>query len=589
MCGIAGILHSGATDFGVQRELVSEMTHRLAHRGPDGFGLWQAEFAAGSESATTITLGHRRLAILDLTEAGAQPMTSACGRWTIAFNGEIFNYLELRRELGWPDGSFRTATDTEVLLECCAAWGIERTLPRLIGMFAFALWDSCEGELWLARDRVGEKPLVYFRTDKMLAFASEIKALAKFHRSVLDPHAVEFYLALGYVPAPSAIFKQTAKLAPGHWARWKRGSLEVRRWWFPETAQTNKNGFDSADEMRGLIGDAVRLRLRSEVPIAMSLSGGIDSSVVASELIRNDAALHAFTVVFEGDGTDLPYARYVADQLGLRHEVIRAKPQTAAQSFDAMIRAYDEPFADSSAIPSLALALALKGRYKVVLNGDGGDEAFAGYPHYEFIATKQVLKRAAAAVGICDGSGPGVYIQSKTTFREDERRQLMNGHSRPQALASLLSSDEFLRAQPAGALKRALWTDRHLYLSNDLTYKTDVALSAAGIEGRSPLLDHRILERAQGIVPSALVRGREKKLLLRRAYRHRLPAQILDRPKHGFGSPVNTWLNGPLRDVVRESLPCPLLRAAAQSGARGQRLWTLLVFARWAQNWGAQW
>lgn len=574
----------------MQRERVSAMTERLAHRGPDGIGLWQADFAAGTAAASAVTFGHRRLAILDSTDAGMQPMTSSCGRWTIVFNGEIFNYLELRKELDCCCRRFRSATDTEVLLECCAAWGMEQTLPLLIGMFAFALWDSLEGELLLARDRVGEKPLVYFRRNDTLAFASEMKALANFHGGLLDPDAVDAYLALGYVPAPLGIFKNTAKLLPGHWAKWRRGSFEVRRWWFPEAAGSVQSGFDSHQDLRELIGDAVRLRLRADVPTALSLSGGIDSSVVASELVRERAAPDAFTVVFDDDETDLPYARAVARRIGLVHEVIRTESQTGAQALDTAVRVYDEPFADSSAIPSLALARALQGRYKVVLNGDGGDEAFAGYPHYEFIAAKQLIKSAAAAAGFCDGSGPlGVYVQSKTTFKQTERRRLLNGHGVTQDLEGLLNRDQFLRARPRGALRRALWIDRHLHLPNDLTHKTDIALSSAGIEGRAPLLDHRILERAQGIKPSNLVKGRAKKVLLRRAYRDALPASVLSRSKHGFGAPVDTWLAGPLQELVRESLPCALLGSGAQSGAHGQRLWTLLTFARWAQAWGARW
>jgi asparagine synthase (glutamine-hydrolysing) len=236
------------------------------------------------------------------------------------------------------------------------------------------------------------------------------------------------------------------------------------------------------------------------------------------------------------------------------------------------------------------LAQTLRGRYKVVLNGDGGDEAFGGYRHYEHIGLKQILKQAAAATGWVDGTGPaGVYVASKATFPERDRNRLLNGHGAPDRLPRLLSADEFLRVSPRGALKQAMWSDRHLYLANNLAYKMDIALGSCGLEGRAPLLDHRILEWAQGLPDRELVRGRQKKVLLREAYRGDLPREVASRPKHGFGAPIQTWLDGPLRELVRESLPCPLFDAACQRGLRGQRLWTLLVFAGWARQWSAGW
>jgi asparagine synthase (glutamine-hydrolysing) len=289
-------------------------------------------------------------------------------------------------------------------------------------------------------------------------------------------------------------------------------------------------------------------------------------------------------VVFDGDETDLPYARRMARALGLRHEVLESR----AQPLDGT--EYDEPFADSSAVAALALARTLAGRYKVVLNGDGGDEAFGGYRHYEFIGVKQTLKRAAAAAGLVDGRGSGgVYVCSKATFRASERRGLLNGHAAAGTLPGLLSADEFLRNSPRGILKQAMWSDRHLYLANNLAYKMDIALGACGLEGRAPLLDHRILEWAQGLSTRELVHGREKKVLLREAYRDQLPSEVSSRPKHGFGAPIEAWLEGPLRAHVRESLPCPLLDAAGQRNLRGQRLWTVLAFSEWARQWGATW
>jgi asparagine synthase (glutamine-hydrolysing) len=586
MCGITGIVGNPET-----LAVVRYMTAAVRHRGPDGEGYAFIPPPPGLPRQPGIALGHRRLAVLDLSQAGAQPMRSRDGRFTIALNGEIFNYRELRAELGGP---FRSATDTEVLLEACAAWGVEKTLDRANGMFAFALWDESGQELTLARDRTGEKPLVYFWDEarSTFAFASELKALARLHSSLLDPVAVDAYLALGYVPAPLAIFRNCRKLPPGHLLRYRAGHVEIRRWWFPERViPPSPRSTGVEEELRELTADAVRLRLCADVPVALSLSGGVDSSVLAAECRAQTDSLDAFTVAFDGDQTDLPHARAVARHLNLRHHVIEIPSQGAAQQLDLAAAHYDEPFADSSALPCLALASALAGSYKVVLNGDGGDEAFAGYRHYEYVAAKQFLKNAAAAAGLVDGEGAvAVYVQSKTTFRLRERARLLAAHASGETFAELLASDGYLQtAPPAGALRRALWSDRHLHLANGLTYKMDIALGAFGMEGRAPFLDHRILEWAQGLEPKDLVRGREKKVLLRRAYREALPASVLARPKHGFGAPVATWLMGPLKETLAETLPCPLLDAASQRNLSGQRLWTLLTFARWAQKWGARW
>src|SRR5579863_2454335 len=577
MCAIAGVI--GRAD---GPELVRGMIAAQRHRGPDDEGVFVQP---------GIALGHRRLAILDLSEAGRQPMTSRDGRWTMVLNGEIFNYREIGAMLGQP---FRTATDTEVLLEACAAWGIEKTLQRAVGMFAFGLWDAHTRELTLARDRMGEKPLVYFEDRHTMAFASELKALEPLHGRRLEAEAVDTYLALGYVPAPLAIFHQCHKLPPGHLLRFRDGRLSVTRWWFPEDAprakEKSREEFIAA--LRERLADAVRLRLRADVPIALYLSGGVDSSVIAAECVLQGARPEAFTVRFDGDEIDLPYARQVAQGLELPHHVLDARAGQMALEFERLLWHYDEPFADSSALPCFALARAIGGRYKVVMNGGGGDEALGGYRHYEHIAAKQALKAAAAAAGLCDGAGAGkagVYVQSKAVFRAAHRQRLLNGHSRGNALDALLAASPFRAAEGGSALERALWTDRHLHLANGLTYKMDTALGAFGIEGRAPFLDHRLLEWTQSLPAQELVRGSEKKILLRAAYAGQLPSSVLNRPKHGFGAPVDRWLRGPLRDVVAEALPCPLLEREGQDHWTGQRLWTLLTFSKWARQWRATW
>ncbi len=553
MCGIAGA-------FGEFGELtVARMRDALGHRGPDASGI----FVDGD-----LALGHRRLAILDVTDAGRQPMGSHDGRFVLALNGEIFNYIELRAEIG---GEFRTATDTEVLVEACAKWGVEKTLERLIGMFAFALWDRRERELTLARDAMGEKPLVYLEDRRGIAFASEMKALAPLCDRSIDPQALDAYLALGHVPAPLGIFRGTRKLPAGCWLQFSNGASTLGRW-KPRPAPAPRH-------LRETVRDAVRLRLRSDVPLALLLSGGVDSSVIAAECVELGANPAAFTAAFDGDEADSKFARMVALQLGLRHEILHV----AAPGPDTIFEHYDEPFADSSAVGALALARSIGAEYKVVLNGDGGDEAFAGYRHYEHIALKQAAKRAAAAVGLIDGQASGVYLASRATFRAVERRHLLNGHWSGTAL------DRFCPADGARALHRAMAIDRALELANRLTYKMDIALGAAGKEGRAPFLDHRVMDWSSGADARELVRGREKKIALRAAYRGALPDPVLDRPKLGFGAPIRAWLDGPWRDFVADLVPCAWLDHESQRGLRGQRLWTVAALAAWARRWRASW
>jgi asparagine synthase (glutamine-hydrolysing) len=572
MCGIAGVIGDRRA-----ADLVRGMIEVQHHRGPDGQGMFAGD---------GIALGHNRLAILDLTDAGAQPMTSADGRWTIVLNGEIFNYVELRRELGGP---FQSGTDTEVLLRACIEWGVEITLSRSIGMFAFALWDAQERELMLVRDRVGEKPLVYFEDGLVFAFASEMKALAALHDRRLDPRAMDVYLALGYIPAPLAIFRGCRKLEPGHLLRFKNNRVDIRRWWNPELAAPGVERIRTAriERLRSLVTDAVRLRLRADVPVAIFLSGGVDSSIIAAECSRQGSQLQAFTADFGEGHPDLTHAVRVARHLGLHHEVLRIEAAEAASGFRELLWHYDEPFADSSAIPSFALARVLKGRYKVVLDGDGGDEAFGGYRHYEHIAIKQTLKAAAASAGLTDGE-TNVYVESKTTFREHERARLLNGNFSGNSLSPLLRREGYL-APPGAALKRAMWSDRHLYLPNNLTYKMDIALAGNAMEGRAPFLDHRLLEWTQSLPANELVHGREKKVLLRAAYALDLPPDVLNRPKQGFGAPIAAWLDGPLRELAQDVFPCPLLERSRQQDLHGQKLWTMVAFAAWAREWRASW
>lgn len=596
MCGIMGII---GLDGLRSRACIAAMARRLAHRGPDDFGIFIGDRAE-------VALAHHRLSILDLSANGRQPMLIDDGRFTITFNGEIYNYCELREELIGQGFHFVTSSDTEVLLKGYQAWG-EQVLDRLVGMFAFAVWDAREQSLFLARDRVGKKPLVYVASQDVFAFASELKAVLEVPgcSTRLDPDAVDAYLVLGYVPAPLTIFQGIRKLQPGHSLKWRKGKTVLRRYWCPETACSGGAVHeDPLEAFQQLFRESVRLRLRSDVPVGLFLSGGIDSSAIAAECAALGHPVDAFTVVFEHDTIDLPHAVEVAGQLGLRHEVVRTSARDVMDDLVIIHRAYDEPFADSSNIPCYAVARHTQGRFKVILTGDGGDEAFAGYPHYEFAGLKQTAKRWAAAIGLKDGDFRNrwdTYFKSKALFNGVQRAQLLQQPPSRSDFSTFVDSDPFLNAAiPPDTLHLALWADRHVCLPNDLLYKMDIALMAHGIEGRSPFLDHRLLEWSQRLAKSQLVKGRSKKRLLRAAYAGRLSPSVLNRRKHGFGSPVTAWLRGPLNRLLADHLPTPLLCIEPQKALierfrarptahRGNRLWTLLAFSMWAKQWSATW
>ena len=599
MCGVAGFI-CGARGMGGGAEtstgIVESMVRRLLPRGPDAHAVHRAGRAV---------LGHTRLAVIDL-EGGAQPFSSSDGRYTIVFAGEIYNYVELRAELASGGVQFRTRSDTEVLLAAYIAWG-ERALSRFVGPFAFAIWDAVEERLFLARDRLGVRPLIWLESHGGFAFASELDALVQGATLPvrLDPEAVALYWMLGYIPAPYCVLRGPQKLLPGHFLVLEGDGLRVERYWYPERAQNllPADRRERLGQLRELFRDAVRLRLRSDVPVALFLSGGVDSASVTAEVAEVDASTRALAVVFDGDTVDLPYAEECARQLGVPLDVTHVARQVT-EAFDRVVAAFDEPFADSSSLPTWLLGRTARGVAKVVLTGDGGDELFAGYPHYVHIASKQWLKRLACSLGLRDGdarSPVAVYLASKALFRVHEARSLLGEQSRPDALRRWIDRQPFLRDTEAlSPLRRALWIDRHLQLADGYLVKVDIALSEQGIESRSPFLDHRLVEWANELPEADLVRGREKKIILRDAFRGRLSERVLDRAKHGFGAPVARWLSGELEERWRAALPCELLDEVAQrrviaaferkpDARNAQRLWMLFVFASWARLRGARW
>jgi asparagine synthase (glutamine-hydrolysing) len=594
MCGIAGLINN-FNDPNL-RTTIDRMTESLAHRGPDGVGIFIDK---------NVALGHRRLSIIDLA-SGDQPMYSADKRYTIVFNGEIYNYIELREELEKNGDVFFTRSDTEVLLNGYIKWGT-RCLDKFVGMFAFAIWDSLDRVLFCARDRLGKKPFLYFCAGTTFAFASELKALLHVPgcKPILCPESVDLYLALGYIPSPNAIFKNVNKLPAGHFLEYRDHKISVQRYWYPEDSLDKGNNelIQPKEEFERLFRDAVRLRLRSDVPMGIFLSGGIDSSAIAVELARLGIGnISALTVCFDHDETDLPFAIEIAKKSGLKVEVIKVGSDVVNE-FEAICRAYDEPFSDTANVPAYFISREAAKYCKVVITGDGGDEVFGGYTHYEHAGMKHWIKRIACFCKAKDGDFADfyqVYLQSKSLFSQRERGHLLGDRDKPEAVSEYINRHAYLHSfKEHSLLKKMMIADRHIQLPDAYLHKIDMAMGAFGIEGRCPYLDHRLVEWASYLTPGQLVVGRQKKVLFRSILQETLPRSILERRKMGFGSPIEKWLKGPMREMVLQYLPCPLLQPEMQVSTikkflggksdEARRLWLLLAFSIWAKQYNASW
>lgn len=576
MCGIAGRLNflSGAP---VSSAVIQRMCDLIAHRGPDGDGtLVQRE----------IGLGHRRLAIIDLSPAGRQPMISTDERFWITFNGEIYNFQELVAQLSAAGRRFRTRTDTEVILAAYAEYGPD-CLARLRGMFAFAIWDAHEKTLFIARDRLGKKPLHYFVDRDGIVFASEPKAFLAdpaFHAEP-DLEAISAYLSYQYVPSPLSAFKGVQKLPPAHYLLVRDGRLTIHRYW--KLSYANKREISEAEASEELVArlrEAVKLRMISDVPLGAFLSGGIDSSAVVALMAEcSSGPVKTFSIGFnEKDYDELPFARAVARRYGTDHHEFVVSPR-ATEIFPKLVWHYNEPYADESAIPTYYLSELTRQHVTVALNGDGGDESFAGYNRYlENRAAacytrlpERVRRILSAAGGTIPGGADGRIAKGRDWLTRMAEPRTRRYARRVMQFGPLLKAEictpEFRQATADrdGAdlivdalrqsdardfLEAALDADVAHYLPDCLLVKVDIATMAHGLEGRSPLLDHEFMEFAASLPRSLKLRGREKKYIFRRAVRHLLPAEILDRPKMGFGVPLEHWFRHELRDMAYDLL-----------------------------------
>ncbi|UZK70215.1 amidotransferase 1, exosortase A system-associated [Sphingomonas sp. S1-29] len=620
MCGIAGLFYPG-TPKPVEPARIAAMTDALAHRGPDGSGIW---------TAPGVGFGHRRLSIIDLA-GGRQPMATDDGEITVTYNGEIYNFADVRAELEAKGAHFRTAGDTEVLLHGWRAWGPD-LLDRLNGMFAFALHDSRRQCLFLARDRMGVKPLHYVElADGALAFASELKGLLAHPllRRELDVRAIEDFMGLGYVPDDACLIAGVKKLPAGHFLLVERGQPvpQPRKWWDVDFSQRAKGSTrDLQAELTDHLRAAVQSRMVADVPLGAFLSGGVDSSAVVALMAEaSPRAVQTCTIGFDEAGHDeRAHAQTIADRFATDHRV-RTVASDDFALIDTLVAAFDEPFADASALATYRVCELARERVTVALSGDGADEAMAGYRRYRFHAAEErvrgllpaALRRGAGALGaiypkadwaprplrakttllaLAD-DGPTAYAKSVGVTLPAIREGLYNAATR-RALGGHRAETRYIetiRAAPGrDGLDAAQYADFKHWLPGDILTKVDRTSMAVSLEAREPLLDHRLIEFAATLPASLRVRGGEGKWLMKKAMEPYLPRDILYRPKMGFVTPISAWFRGPLADdaanLARSAVlatwfePAAIERLASEHKAgraeHGRTLWQLLMLEK---------
>jgi asparagine synthase (glutamine-hydrolysing) len=589
MCGIAGIVALGAAQPpGVLGARALAMATCLEHRGPDDEGVW-------ASADGTVALSHRRLSIVDLSPLGHNPMARDNGRLWITFNGEIYNFLELRRELESAGHQFRSRTDTEVILAAYDQWGLD-SINRFAGMFAFALWDSVRERLWVARDRVGKKPLYYSEHGGVLQFASELKSIVanpEFPREI-DRESVRLFLRYGYVPSPRTIYTRVRKLPPAHQLICERRTVRVSRYWDPLefAVKTDLRSVDdlSRDLDRRLV-TAVQQRMIADVPLGAFLSGGIDSSLIVALMQQQTSErVRTFTVRFpDPEFDEADHAAAVARHLGTDHHEQSCTEADMLDVVDRLPRMYDEPFADSSAVPTYLVSKAARSEVTVALSGDGGDELFFGYPRYlhhmrskwlldqpravrqaiasvaRHLPTRR-LRRIADVLGHDDRDSYARFV----TWWSTQEVEAATGDV---AETAQLYADMLARATliPFSALPPLL--DLVSYLPEDILTKVDRASMAVSLEVRAPLLDHRVVELALALPLTMKWRRRETQLPLRRLLYERVPRELVDRPKMGFGVPLDRWLRGPLQPEMDRLVAAGELEALGLNPAPARALW----------------
>ena len=608
MCGIAGVVEAEGSP---SRELLERMGQAITHRGPDD-GRVETFGRAG--------FSFRRLSIIDVA-GGGQPISNETGRMHVMCNGEIYNYLDLRRELESLGHRFKTRSDVETIVHGYEQWG-DDVAKHLHGMFAFAVWDEDRQRLLLGRDRLGKKPLVYAESQGRITFGSEFSAVladGRVSRDV-DRRAIHDYLTYQYVPAPASGFKAVKKLEPAHFLVFEGGVAKTSRYWQPDcTPRLDLKMEDAVAETEKRLKEAVRKRLMSEVPLGAFLSGGVDSSLIVA-LMSEFTKVKTFSIGFEESGfNELPHARAVAERYGTEHHEFVVK-SNAAEVLPKLVRHYGEPYADSSALPSYYLAKLTREHVTVALNGDGGDEFFAGYDRYRALqyfklarlmmplgplaralsrwpALPLRARRAFAGAGHDPREGYARIMsyfspEQKTAVYSNEMRERVNAVDSYEWMYGFMKESR----EPLG-IRLLQYSDAMTYLPGDILTKVDIATMANSLEGRSPLLDHELVEWALRLPDAIGSNASEGKLVLKTLARKLLPASVIDRPKMGFGIPINDWFKGELHGMLRETIlsqrarerglfePAAVERLISDHVAgrevHGYRLWALLCLELW--------
>jgi asparagine synthase (glutamine-hydrolysing) len=622
MCGIAGFVESPntASPFGLDegRTLVHRMCDVIRHRGPDDEGIWVDEGVA---------LGMRRLSIIDLS-TGHQPIHNEDRSVWIVFNGEIYNFRELRRELEGEGHRFYTSTDTEVIVHAYEQWGTD-AITRLRGMFGLAIWDTRSRTLLVARDRIGIKPMHYATANGRFYFGSELKSLleAPGLPRDLDPGALDHYLSFLYTPRDGSIFKSVRKLPPGHLLTWKGGRIAIEQYWkMPATETFGGSEAEAVQQLRAVLGDAVRSHMISDVPLGAFLSGGVDSSLVVGLMSEvSSSRVKTFSIGFDEPAFDeLEHARRVADHFGTEHHEFVVKPDGVG-ILDQIVSHFDEPFADSSAIPTWYVSEMARRHVTVVLSGDGGDELFGGYqrylPHPRVVAfdrySPRALRRVAAIAAAQLPHGvrgknflrhvgrddQGRYLDAIRFFGADEKPALLTADVQraidgPDPETRLARHFERYARLPWPS--QMMRFDAETYLPEDVLTKVDRMSMAHSIESRVPLLDNEVIAFASALPASLKIKNGRRKHVLKEVAATLVPRDILDRKKQGFGVPLGTWFRGNLRELFADTLlsPASLQRGYFQpafvrrlvdehlAGRRDHtlRLWQLVVFEKWQQQ-----
>ncbi|MDH5693605.1 MAG: asparagine synthase (glutamine-hydrolyzing) [Gammaproteobacteria bacterium] len=618
MCGIFGWLGSP------EPTLAKSLRDQLRHRGPDADGEW-------FDPERGVWLGHRRLSVVDLSQAGAQPMISLSGRFVIVFNGEVYNHSRIRPDLEARGIVFRGHSDTEVMLAAIETWGLETALERFIGMFAFALWDRQEKTLKLVRDRIGVKPLYWAHKGDNFAFSSELKPLTKLSwvDKEFNPNALADFFKFLYVPAPMSIVKGIQKLEAGKILTFKNSQCEISTYWnlVNVAEQARANPFlgslqEACEETQSLIDDAVALRMVADVPVGMLLSGGMDSSIVASSMQEQSSqSIKTFTIRYEDEPTmdESEYAKEVSQLLSTEHRQFNLSAQHTLDLLPKVIESFDEPFADSSSVSSYLVSLETRKHVTVALSGDGGDESFGGYPRYcwaENIENRRnfplakifgktlstisktspnnkTLKRARTWGTLLSGSAGELY---SSVFCQWAISPLNNSNVIP---SSTHVRPEIFRGYPMAS--QFMGQDQLGYLPDDLLVKMDRATMAHSLELRSPLLDHRLIEFAWRLPLNYKISANEDKgkLILRELLYKKLPRHLIDRIKKGFDIPITSWLKGPLKDWASDLLSeaqrdqDPMLNPQAlrylrdeclHAGKHPLLVWSMLMYLNWRKS-----